>query len=68
MTMTTNILRRWLTEENGQDILEYALLASFLGFSAVVGIQVIGSAMNTAYTAWDSTAQSDALVEVPDPQ
>ena len=65
-TMTT--WHRWLTEEDGQDILEYALLASFLGFSAVAGINFLGSAMNTAYTAWDAEHQSDNLVEVPDPQ
>jgi Flp pilus assembly pilin Flp len=67
-TMTASMLHRWLTEEDGQDILEYALLASFLGFSAVAGVNFLGSAMNTAYTAWDSAAQSDAVVEMPDPQ
>ena len=65
--MTTHTLRRWLIEDDGQDIVEYALLASFLGFSAVGGIKFLSSAMNSAYTAWDSTGQSDALVEVPDP-
>ena len=65
--MTTHTLRRIALEDDGQDILEYALLASFLGFSAVAGINFLSSAMNTAYTAWDNAAQSDALVEVPDP-
>ena len=32
--MTTNLLRRWLTEEDGQDMIEYALLCSFIGFAA----------------------------------
>ena len=66
--MTTHIWRRLLTEDGGQDILEYALLASFLGFSAVAGVNVISTAMNNAYTAWDAAAQSDALVEVADPK
>ena len=30
-TMTMHLLRRWLIEEDGQDLIEYALLASFLG-------------------------------------
>lgn len=66
--MTTNDLRRWLIEEDGQDILEYALLASFLGFSAVAGMNVIRAALNSTYTAWDAANQSDALVVMPDPQ
>ena len=63
--------RTWqqlLTDESGQDILEYALLASFLGFSAVAGMNVLSAAMKNAYTAWDTAAQSDALVEVQDPK
>jgi len=66
--MTASMWYRWLTEEDGQDILEYALLASFLGFSAVAGVNFLGTAMNTAYTSWDSAGQSDALVEMPDPK
>jgi Flp pilus assembly pilin Flp len=66
--MTTHHLRRWLIEEDGQDILEYALLASFLGFSAVAGVNLIRLALNSTYTAWDATNQSDALVVMPDPQ
>jgi len=66
--MTTNDLRRWLIEEDGQDILEYALLASFLGFSAVAGVNLVRAALNSTYTAWDAAGQSDALVVMPDPQ
>jgi Flp pilus assembly pilin Flp len=66
--MTTNTLRRFLIEEDGQDILEYALLASFLGFSAVAGVNVIRAALNSTYSAWDAAGQSDALVVMPDPQ
>jgi Flp pilus assembly pilin Flp len=66
--MTASMWYRWLTEDDGQDILEYALLASFLGFSAVAGVNFLSSAMNTAYTAWDSAGQTDAVVEMPEPQ
>ena len=60
--------RRWLTEDDGQDIVEYALLASFLGFSAMAGAEVLRMAMNAAYASWDAAAQSDALVEIPNPK
>ena len=66
--MTEHMLHRLLIEDDGQDILEYALLCSFLGFSAVTAVNVLGTAMNDTYTAWDDAAQSDALVEMPDPK
>ena len=65
--MTTNLLRRWLIEEDGQDLIEYALLASFVGFTTVSAVNFIRTAMNSTYSSWDSRYQTDALVEVPDP-
>jgi len=63
-----NLWHRLLTDENGQDIVEYALLASFLGFAAMAGAEVLRLAMNATYASWDAAAQSDALVEVADPK
>ena len=62
------IWHRLLTDEDGQDIVEYALLASFLAFAAMAGVEVLRLAMNAAYASWDSAAQSDALVEVANPK
>ena len=59
---------RLLIDEDGQDIVEYALLASFLGFAAMAGAEVLRTAMNAAYASWDAAAQSDSLVEVPNPK
>lgn len=64
----TSHLHRLLTTDEGQDLIEYALLASFLGFGAAAGVRLIGAALNTTYTAWDTAGQSDELVEVPDPK
>ena len=63
----TTILRRWQTDDSGQDILEYVLLTSFIGFAAVVGVSLLRDALNSSYSSWDAAGQSDALVEVPDP-
>ena len=60
--------RRWLAEESGQDIIEYALLCSFLGFAAAAGVGFLRVAMNSTYSAWDAAGQSDALVIMPEPQ
>jgi Flp pilus assembly pilin Flp len=64
----TNILRRWLIEEDGQDLIEYALLCSCMGFAAATAVSLLGGAMKDAYISWDTAAQSDAVVEVPNPQ
>ena len=52
-----------LTDETGQDLIEYALLAATIGFAGVVGFDWIGTAMNSTYQTWDAAVQSDALVE-----
>jgi Flp pilus assembly pilin Flp len=64
----TSILRRWLIEEDGQDLIEYALLCSCMGFAAAAAVNLLGSAMRDAYISWDTAGQSDAVVEVPSPQ
>jgi len=66
--MAVNMWRRWLTEDDGQDIIEYALLATCVGFAAIAGAEVLRAAMNATYKTWDAAIQSDALVEVPDPK
>ena len=66
--MTTNLMRRFLSEEDGQDIIEYALLSSFIGFSAWTSVSLLRTALGTTYSTWDSNYQNDVLVEVPDPE
>jgi Flp pilus assembly pilin Flp len=63
-----SLIVRFVREEQGQDLIEYALLASFLGFTAAGAVALLGTAMGNAYVSWDEAGQSDALVEVPDPQ
>lgn len=65
--MRTSLFLDWLFDESGQDIIEYALLCTFVGFGAVVGVNLLRLAMHDSYLAWDAAAQSDALVETPDP-
>ena len=55
--------RLW-REEEGQDLLEYALLTGIVGISGIVLYTSVAPAMATAYESWNS-AQED-LWE-PDP-
>ena len=63
-----NLWHRLLNDDNGQDIIEYALLASFLAFAAMAGVEALRFAMNATYASWDAAGQSDALVEVANPK
>ena len=44
-------LIRLTVEEDGQDLIEYALLAGFIALSSVAMITNIGTGVNAVYTA-----------------
>jgi pilus assembly protein Flp/PilA len=50
-----NLVMRFVREDEGQDLIEYALLAAFISLAAVVAIQSLGSAVNNVYTRVSST-------------
>ena len=61
----SDLLAQLLLEETGQDVVEYVLLAGFIG---VVGIALWGgitSGIDSAYQNWDSGTQN--LWDPPDP-
>ena len=43
-----NIIAKFIADEQGQDIIEYALLGSFVSFGAYVAAQGLG----TSYSNW----------------
>jgi Flp pilus assembly pilin Flp len=47
----TNLFNRFVREEEGQDIIEYALLAAFISVIAWSIIQTIGGDVTTLYTS-----------------
>jgi pilus assembly protein Flp/PilA len=50
-----NLLVRFVREDEGQDLIEYALLAAFISLAAVLAIQQLGTAVNTVYTKVSGT-------------
>jgi pilus assembly protein Flp/PilA len=44
-----NNLRRFIREESGQDMVEYALLASFISIVAIAALRAIGPLVNAIY-------------------
>ena len=43
------LLKRFVREEAGQDLIEYALLAGFISLVAVTAITSVGSGVNQVY-------------------
>ena len=44
-----NSLSRFFREDDGQDMVEYALLASFISIVAIIAIRAIGPLVRTIY-------------------
>ena len=45
------MLRRLFHDEQGQDMIEYALLGSFISIVSILTIQAIGPLVNAVYVA-----------------
>ena len=59
------VLGRLLQDEDGQDLIEYALLGSFVSLAAYGGANALGGGLNGWYSAIDSTIEA-ASSAVPD--
>ena len=59
------VVSRLLRNDDGQDLIEYVLLGSFIGLAGVVGFQLLGSTMKNVYEGWDSNVQNQW--EMPSP-
>jgi pilus assembly protein Flp/PilA len=58
-----NLIARFVREEEGQDLIEYALLATLIALVAGVGATTLGTNLNTWYdkmatkvTTWSAKA------------
>ena len=64
-TFALSSLKRLFVEDDGQDLIDYALLTGAIGFAGVVGFDLIAAAINAVYGSWDAGVNS--LWEAPDP-
>jgi Flp pilus assembly pilin Flp len=60
------MFKRLVADENGQDLIEYALLTGAIGLCGVVGFELFGGAISAAYSSW--TTGTNNLWQVPDPK
>ena len=45
--MIKNLLNRFVREEQGQDLIEYAFLAVFIALVVILGLQAVGTSVNS---------------------
>ena len=46
-----NLFNRFVAEDNGQDLIEYALLAGLISLASVIAITALGTAIQGKFTA-----------------
>lgn len=49
MKIAKPILRSFLSDESGQDLIEYALVAALIGLTCVAALQTIATSITSAY-------------------
>jgi pilus assembly protein Flp/PilA len=47
-----------MSREEGQDLVEYALVVALVAFGATIGMKTLASGLNTAFTTISSTLSS----------
>ncbi len=52
------LLKRFMKEETGQDLVEYALLLVFLALAAIAVLPSLGNAVNNVFSQSSSTLTS----------
>jgi Flp pilus assembly pilin Flp len=60
------LIKNWLQREEGQDVVEYAVLVIFIGLLILVGVGLFGDQMNDIYQAIAGRIAS-GLAGVPQP-
>ncbi len=51
-------LTRLIREDDGQDLIEYALLTAAIGLGAVLAFQAWSAAINGTYGSWNTVVNS----------
>ena len=50
-----NTIASCFRDEQGQDLVEYALLIAFIALACIIGLQSLGSAINATYNSISSS-------------
>lgn len=50
-----SLLMRFLSDDSGQDLVEYALIVALIAFAAMAGMNSVASSINSAFTGIGTT-------------
>jgi pilus assembly protein Flp/PilA len=50
LSVTLELLKNSLKNEQGQDLIEYALVVAFIAFAATAGMHAMATSINAAFT------------------
>ena len=68
LTRGVALVRAFVVEEDGQDLIEYAFVAAFIGIAGYVVLNGIGPAVGGTYNAWlDPSTGTPSLWEPAQP-
>jgi Flp pilus assembly pilin Flp len=59
------LVSRFLSEDGGQDIVEYALLAGFLGIAGMLTLRALSDDVLATYTSWLDPASGTPSLWAP---
>ena len=57
-TVTNSLIHRFIRQDDGQDLVEYALLITFIALACIVGMQQLVTAINNRYNSISSSLAS----------
>jgi len=60
-----SLLVYFIADENGQDLIEYALLCTVIGLAGAAAFDLILNAIGNTYGSWDNSVNN--LWNTPDP-
>ena len=60
MKVSKDVMGRFLRDTEGQDLIEYALLAAVIALAAITAMQNLGGAINSRFDAVSSQLQSSS--------
>jgi Flp pilus assembly pilin Flp len=55
---TGQFVVRFIADDTGQDLVEYAMLAAFVALATMAGLKVIENTLGNGYRRWDSNEQN----------
>ena len=67
MTRTRHLVDRLVREDDGQDVVEYALLAALIGIVGYLALSGIATQVFNTYTSWQDPSAGVPSLWIPPP-